>query len=344
MRIESTFGYNFIGACHIVPFSVDIPIFILLPLRNKMKNHRIQILFRSMLMALIIVSYAAAQNISGKNIVSISNTTGIKMITIVPGSFTMGSGRSGFNLDKKTDFSKDAPYYDEAPVHQVNITYPFSMSETEITIEQYRLFKKNYKGGNAFHPYVSGISWNDANEFCEWLSKKEGKPYRLPTEAEWEYACRAGTTGLFWSGDQSPKADTNPWGFKNMASGVAEWCYDWYGPYTANTQTDPVGYKKSWTKVVRGGPANTTEMNEHTLAFQRVSEFAFYRSSNRASLQPDCPAAGSENVKSHFIGFRIVQGPLPKTTATDYLSGFPMQGNSKHKFCVSRSQYGTTLF
>ena len=112
----------------------------------------------------------------------------MNMIRVEPGTFKMGAVVSQFNLGKKTDLSKDAPYYDETPVHQVTITYPFYISETEITIEQFRRFKKEYKCNNAFKPYVSGISWDEAMAFCEWLSKKEGKPYRLPTEAEWEYA------------------------------------------------------------------------------------------------------------------------------------------------------------
>jgi hypothetical protein len=89
--------------------------------------------------------------------------------------------------------------------------------------------------------------------FCKWLIAKEGKTCRLPTEAEWEYACRAGTKTLFWSGDALPKDDVNSWGLKNMHSGPAEWCYDWHGEYPATEQTDPVGYDVGWAKVVRDG-------------------------------------------------------------------------------------------
>lgn len=122
-----------------------------------------------------------------------TNSVGMKMAAIKPGSFSMGEMNPKFQLGKVTVYSKDAPYYDETPVHPVTITYPFYISETEVTIEQYRRFKKEYKDTSAYAPYVAGISWNDAMAYCKWLSKKEGKTYRLPTEAEWEFTCRAGT-------------------------------------------------------------------------------------------------------------------------------------------------------
>src|SRR4051812_5226742 len=136
--------------------------------------------------------------------INFSNSQGLKMIKVQPGTFDMGATQSKFELGKKTDYSKDAPYYDEVPVHRVTISYPFYMSETEVTVEQFKQFKKDYKDKSHFSPYVSGLSWYDAVAFCEWLSKKEGKTYRLPTEAEWEYACRAGSQTLFWSGDKLP--------------------------------------------------------------------------------------------------------------------------------------------
>jgi len=225
----------------------------------------------------------------------------------------MGAETSKFQLGKVTTHSKDAPYYDETPVHQVSITYPFYISETEITIDQFRRFRKEYKGANNFKPYVSGVSWNEATAFCEWLSKKEGKIYRLPTEAEWEYVCRAGTKTLFWSGDSLPQEDMNHWGIKNMHSGVSEWCYDWYGSYTGEPQTDPVGYASGWAKVIKGGAAHTTELEDDSPDYHPISDAVFYRAANRASMQPDCPAPGSDQATPHYVGFRVVQAALPTT-------------------------------
>ena len=116
--------------------------------------------------------------------------------------------------------------WDEHPVHNVKISKPFYISETEVTIQQFREFRENYQGVKEFSPYASGISWNEAQQFCTWLSQKEGKTYRLPTEAEWEYVCRAGTSSLFSSGDTIPESGVpNAWGVKNMHTNVLEWCY-----------------------------------------------------------------------------------------------------------------------
>jgi hypothetical protein len=134
----------------------------------------------------------------------------------VPGRKSRGTG----NEKVKGDF-------DETPSHKVTITRPFYMSETEVTIDQFRQFKAEYPGYDKFRPYASAISWHDAAAFCKWLSKKEGKPYRLPTEAEWEYACRAGSTAPFSSGNRIPEHETaNCCGLKNMHTGVREWCLD----------------------------------------------------------------------------------------------------------------------
>jgi len=267
----------------------------------------------------------AAESTTNKSGI-ISNSLGMKMVSVQPGSFKMGAINTKFDLGKKTDYSKDAPYYDEVPVHQVSINYPFYISETEVTIEQFRQFRKEYKDRGLFKPYVSGISWNEATAFCEWLSKKEGKPYRLPTEAEWEFVCRSGSQALFWSGDQLPANDTNPWGIRNMHSAVAEWCYDWHGEYLESPQINPVGYDKGFSRVIRGGAAHTSELEGASVEFHPEKDAVYYRASNRASMQPDCPAPGSAGLSPHFVGFRVVQAALPKSKPLIYTASFPLQG------------------
>ncbi len=182
-------------------------------------------------------------------------------------------GRKGRGVDDKK-FGGD---YDEVPCRRVTITKPFYMSETEVTISQFRQFRAEYPGYDKFRPYASAISWQDAAAFCKWLSEKEGRPYRLPTEAKWEYACRAGTTTPFSSGDRAPKHETaNPWGLKNMHTGVREWCRDWYAVYPEQDETDPLGPAYGWAKVVRGGSMDWT-----------VEGAPFYaRSANRAAVPP----------------------------------------------------------
>jgi formylglycine-generating enzyme required for sulfatase activity len=191
-----------------------------------------------------------------------TNSVGMKMIRIEFGTFEMG------NPNAKADS------WDERPVHKVTISQPFYISETEVTIEQFQEFRRDYTGSLTTEPYMTGLSWHDAMAFCEWLSKKEGKPYRLPTEAEWEYTARAGTDTAFWSGETPPEpGKANPWGLQNVHTGPAEWCYDWYGPYRCEAQVDPVGADAGMTRVIRGGGLD--------------SQDAYYaRCHNRASHAP----------------------------------------------------------
>src|SRR5690606_33648897 len=150
------------------------------------------------------------------------NSLGMKLHPIPAGSFTMGET----NPPPPERFEQPeylrAGDWDEHPSHPVTLTRGFYLAETEVTIEQFRQFRPDYEGNEAHAPFASGLSWRDAMEFCAWLSAREGRHYRLPTEAEWEYACRAGTTTLFSSGDAPPAPGTaNAWGIQNMHTGVA---------------------------------------------------------------------------------------------------------------------------
>ena len=186
----------------------------------------------------------------------------MKLALIPAGKFMMGSP------------SGEANRSGEEPQHEVTISKPFYMGVTEVTQAQYEAVMgtnpSNFKG--ATNP-VETVSWNDAAEFCKKLSEKTGKTLRLPTEAEWEYACRAGTKTAFSFGD----ADTglgdyawfngnngntprpvgqkkpNPWGLYDMHGNVWEWCADWYGDYPKGAATDPQGPASGTYRVLRGG-------------------------------------------------------------------------------------------
>ena len=256
-----------------------------------------------------------------------TNSIGMVMISVSPGSFEMGAETMKFNLGEITAESKDAPFWDETPRHTVNITKAFRMSEAEVTIDQFRAFRPDFQPTAVFAPYATGVSWYDATAFCQWLSQKEGRPYRLPTEAEWEYACRAGTKTLFWSGNAPPKDDVNPWGLKNMCSGPAEWCYDWHGEYPATEQTDPVGYDSGWAKVVRGGAVRSVAVKNPGGKDGVAPDDAavWRRSANRCSLMPDTPRFDPDHV-CQFVGFRIVEGDLPKTKLLHRTPELPLLG------------------
>jgi hypothetical protein len=212
-------------------------------------------------LALILVPSAFVDSTESEH--AITNSIGMRLCRIQPGTFEMG------NPSPKLDS------WDEQPVHKVTISHLFYISESEITIEQYQKYRPDYVGSMADPPAITGISWEDAAAFCEWLITKEGKPYRLPTEAEWEYAARAGTTTPFWSGSEPPDpGGANPWGLKNVHTGAGEWCFDWYGPYASEDQVDPVGVADSMTKVIRGG------------GLDRDDPY-YARSTNRAGYAPN---------------------------------------------------------
>ncbi|MSU59612.1 MAG: glycoside hydrolase [Pedosphaera sp.] len=264
-----------------------------------------------------------------------TNSLGMRLARIAPGQFSMGESSAplpkelvGGNAHQRNGDP------DERPQHPVVVSKPFYLGAFEVTNEQYekfdprhRLLRGKYGFSIEGDEAVVFVSWHEARAFCDWLSKKEGLAYRLPTEAEWEYACRAGTTTIFQTGESLPKefqknvalswypdpergkgraevvplhvgkTTSNAWGLFDMHGNVEEWCHDWYGPYESVSQTDPVGRADGDCKVTRGGSHSTP--------------LYYLRSANRMGAIPE--------EKSWLIGFRIVLGelpdskPLPKT-------------------------------
>jgi formylglycine-generating enzyme required for sulfatase activity len=210
--------------------------------------------------------------------------TDIKLVYIPAGSFMMGSSDSAAQLAREYD-KKEKDFANEFPQHEVRISKGFWMSQTEITQGQYKSVMnaqpwsgKTYVQQDANNPAVY-VSWDDAVEFCRKLSQQEGRTYRLPTEAEWEYACRAGTTTRFsfgssdsslgnyaWFDGNADKVgqdyahpagqkNPNPWGLYDMHGNVFEWCSDYYDEkyYSNSLSVDPKGPLSGISRSLRGG-------------------------------------------------------------------------------------------
>jgi len=204
--------------------------------------------------AILALACACAWPLSGEEVV---NSIGMRLVRVEPGRFRMGNDQP-VGADAGGPPGSPNGDWDERPVHQVTITTTFFLSATEVTADEYRQFEPKYQGGAAFAPWAAGVSWDDAAAFCRWLSRKDGRTYRLPTEAEWERAARGG-----------------------ISSHIAQWVYDWHGMYPAGDQVDPVGPESGYARVIRGG----------ALFVPPAPYYA--RPANRASLPPDYrPAAG----------------------------------------------------
>lgn len=245
-----------------------------------------------------------------------TNSIGMELKLIPTGEFSMGSP------DTKTR----PIYVREKPQHRVRITRPFLLGVHPVTQEQYQKVMEenpsNFKG-NPLHP-VEVVSWFDAIEFCNRLSEQEGhKPYykvdretvtildgdgyRLPTEAEWEYACRAGSPASYCFGDnaeelhyyawfaENSNGETHPvgqkqpnaWGLYDIHGNVWEWCQDWYTAdyYGQSPVSDPLGPSEGSRRVFRGGG----------WVFSAVS----CRSAFRDGYAPDS--------RTNSLGFRVLR-------------------------------------
>jgi formylglycine-generating enzyme required for sulfatase activity len=234
-----------------------------------------------------------------------TNSIGLQLAIVPPGTYLMGSTEEDIEKQKaiKPDMWWNRFFYHEMKRHKVTLTRPFLLGTTEVTVGQYKHFTDvtGYKstpetdgaGGlvdgksdvqwnwrnpgheqTDRHPVVQ-LTWDDAAAFCRWLSEKEGRTYRLPTEAEWEWACRAGSHGDYCFGSDAallpqyanaydddkdriiiPTAQkrANAWGLYDMHGNVFEWCADMFEPsFSSAPVVDPTGPTSGQDRVQRSG-------------------------------------------------------------------------------------------
>jgi len=250
------------------------------------------------------------------NVISVDIGGGVKMqlVKIPAGQFTMGSRESTQEIVKAFELSEAFVNYlkDEHPRHRVRISKPFYLGKYEVTQRQWKAImgsNPSFRKGDG-NP-VESVSWNDCRDFIGKLNKKIDKPgvkFALPTEAQWEYACRAGTSTLFsfgddksvfgdyvWYGRNSVKKlqpvglkKPNPWGLYDMNGNVSEWCSDWHGPYKGSPQTDPTGPARGLARVLRGGSFYEDRPDSFRCAdrYQDHPDFRYYRYGLRLVMTP----------------------------------------------------------
>jgi len=216
-------------------------------------------------------------------------------LKLIPaGTFLMGSPES--EKDRQKDETQ----------HEVTISKPFYMGVTPVTQAQYQAVMGNNPSGFKGDTLpVEQVSWDNAVAFCQRLGAKDGKHYRLPSEAQWEYACRAGTTTAYYTGNDEialnaagwyrgnsdqqthPVAQKKPnaWGLYDMHGNVWQWCADWFADnYVAADKTDPTGPANGSLRVLRGGSWHNHSSN--------------CRAANHDKYPPDS--------RGHNVGFRVV--------------------------------------
>ncbi len=250
----------------------------------------------------------ATNNAAPAQLPEFTNSIGMKFKLIPAGTLTMG----------------DASGDDDETPHEVTLTKPFKMGVHEVTQDQYEqvmgVNPSEFKGAN--NP-VEMVSWEEAVEFCRRLSelpaeKAAGNVYRLPTEAEWEYACRAGTTTKYSFGDdesdfgeygwyrENSGRTTHPvgsklpnaWGLYDMHGNVWEWCQDRYGDYPSGSVTDPSGATSSSLRLL----ARTATS----------SSLRVVRGGSWLNTADDCRSANRSRDLSSYrfsrgLGFRVVR-------------------------------------
>lgn len=237
--------------------------------------------------------------------IEMKNFDGIRFVKIEAGCFQMGQDKQTVLDQKEKQMTAN-----ELPQHKVCISKPFYIGESEITQKQWEeMMGSNPSKFKGMYRPVEKVSWNDTQTFIEKLNDKvKGDFYRLPTEAEWEYAARASTQTVYsfgddpktirdyaWFGNEGYGGDShevgqkkaNPWGLVDIYGNVWEWVQDWYDPnyYQHSLDTDPKGAETGQYKVYRGGSWVAKQSN--------------LRSAVRYS--------GLPTTRSGDIGFRLVR-------------------------------------
>jgi serine/threonine-protein kinase len=318
--------------------------------------------------------------------IELPNSLGVSMVLLPPGKFTMGTTAAELEELLAAVPERNKPGImelyeaDQRPPHEVTLTNPFRLAANEVTVAQFRRFveaerfktaaERNSTGGFAYdeqtkktyakseliwsspgftqaddHPVVQ-IAWEDAVEFCNWLSGEEGLSpayvqsttgswvavenadgYRLPTEAEWEFACRAGTTGAFLCGSEKDlqshawimvygeKLSSHPvggklpnaFGLRDMQGNASEWVQDWYAPdYYANSPSlDPPGPPSGSRRMIRGAsffnPLTHCASGHRRMPFiQFPSFFSGFRVAKSVPVSPAVVGAASMVPASHM--------------------------------------------
>ncbi|MFO7900327.1 MAG: SUMF1/EgtB/PvdO family nonheme iron enzyme, partial [Planctomycetota bacterium] len=254
---------------------------------------------------------AAVLGVPVTKTVELADDVELKLVLIPAGEFVMGSPKSERGRDVDGDDTDETQ-------HRVRLTEPYYMGACEVTQAEWRAItgRNPSRFHGARHP-VDSVSWKDCQRFLRKLNRRTGGHFRLPTEAEWEYACRAGSAAPFYFGNRVSirlanyrgkgvyhigekrsrertlpvgSFDPNAFGLYDMAGNVIEWCADWYADYKPGATTDPTGPEKGTERVVRGG------------SWYGASRFL--RSACRYKQPPDAH-------KSH-TGLRVVH-PMPRS-------------------------------
>ncbi|HJZ79738.1 MAG TPA: formylglycine-generating enzyme family protein [Pyrinomonadaceae bacterium] len=253
----------------------------------------------------------------------------IELVRISPGSFMMGSVGGGKDAELSQLYAaarfahaiqgRSSSYANEKPLHQVTINYSFFIGKYEVTQAQWQAVMGNnpsYFKDCGICP-VDQVSWNDAKRFIQRLNEmSDGYTYRLPTEAEWEYACRAGTTGdyagdlkaMAWHsadpGDRSHavgQKQPNAWGLYDMLGNVWEWCEDWYHETYDGAPSDGSAWMNRGERAYRTKASLRTQSQEVGPVLRGGSWL-----DSVDDLRFGMRTAGSPDRQNYYFGFRIV--------------------------------------